>query len=287
MLPKLRMARPLAAQVRVASYNVLSSHLAEPEYFTKCKPRFLEQAYRLQKLQVKLETEIAQRAVICLQEVSITWVGSLHVYFAKRGYTLVPALYGHKSNGYMGVALAYPNDVYEADEIIVTAVADTKDRWPRRPAPSSTQLVGAAAWGVGRLVFWPFSQSLRLLGFSNRPARQREGDNSSDAFSSWDTAAGRSNRLVLARLTHKLSGRRFCVATYHMPCAFWDSAVMHIHCALAAQFVQKTAAADAYVFAGDFNIKPRDSTCVNQCRPTLGPRLCCKPDVRGRAQADS
>ena len=97
------MALPLATQVRVASYKVLSSHLAEPEYFTKCKPRFSEQAYRLQKLQVKLETEIAQRAVICLQEAStsITWVGSLRVYFAKRGCTLVPALYGHKSNGYI------------------------------------------------------------------------------------------------------------------------------------------------------------------------------------------
>ncbi len=254
------MARQLAAQVRVASYNVLSSHLAEPGYFTKCEPRFLEPGYRLQKLQVKLEGEIAQRAVICLQEVSITWVGTLHVYFGKRGYTLVPALYGNRNNGYMGVALAFPNDVYEADEVVVTVVSETKARWPRRPTPSSTQLVGAAAWSVASLAFWPFTQSLRLLGFGKRPVWQREGDKSTDAYSSWEYAASRSNRLVLARLTHKLSGRRFCVATYHMPCAFWDSAVMHIHCALAAQFVQKTAAADAYVLAGDFNIKPRDST---------------------------
>lgn len=40
--------------------------------------------------------------MICLQEVSITWAGDLHVFFLSRGYAFVAAHYGAYFNNYMG-----------------------------------------------------------------------------------------------------------------------------------------------------------------------------------------
>jgi mRNA deadenylase 3'-5' endonuclease subunit Ccr4 len=64
---------------RVATYNVLSSHLASPEHFRRCKPEDLAAAARLPRVLAKLEEEVARDAVICLQEVSMTWAGALPV----------------------------------------------------------------------------------------------------------------------------------------------------------------------------------------------------------------
>jgi len=38
-------------------------------------------------------------------------------------------------------------------------------------------------------------------------------------------------------LRAKAGGAAFCVATYHMPCVFWDQRVMVIHSALVSQKV--------------------------------------------------
>jgi len=62
--------------VRVATYNVLSSALASPSHFTKCRPEDLAAAARLPRVLAKLQAEVDRDAVICLQEVSLTWAGA-------------------------------------------------------------------------------------------------------------------------------------------------------------------------------------------------------------------
>ena len=42
------------------------------------------------------------------QEVSTSWAGPLHTFFASHNYHLITGLYGDKNSGYMGVALALP-----------------------------------------------------------------------------------------------------------------------------------------------------------------------------------
>jgi endonuclease/exonuclease/phosphatase family metal-dependent hydrolase len=44
-----------------------------------------------------------------------------------------------------------------------------------------------------------------------------------------------------------------------MPCMYKEPNVMLAHCALSCQHLEKFAKNDAYIYAGDFNIKP-DST---------------------------
>lgn len=53
----------------VVSYNILSSHLAQPDHFRTCKPADLEQHTRLQRVKQKLKPELQKGSIICLQEV--------------------------------------------------------------------------------------------------------------------------------------------------------------------------------------------------------------------------
>ena len=86
-------------KVRVVTYNVLSSHLASPSYFTACVAEHLEAPTRLKGVLAKLDPETSRESIICLQEVSTAWAGRLHVFFEQRGYTFVTANYGNYRNG--------------------------------------------------------------------------------------------------------------------------------------------------------------------------------------------
>ena len=119
-----------AHDARVVTYNVLSSHLAEPTYFTHCDANDLRAETRLRRVIEKLEPEVERRAVVGLQEVSMTWAGPLHAYFAKRGYAFIVSLYGKPFNNYMGVGLAVPTDAYEVVKSDIARLSDTA-KFPR------------------------------------------------------------------------------------------------------------------------------------------------------------
>lgn len=97
-------------KLRVVSYNVLSSHLASPTHYTSLNPDHLDSKTRLNVILNKLDNEIISKndnnnkceTIIALQEVSYDWAGSLHTFFANRGYHLITGLYGKSFNGYMG-----------------------------------------------------------------------------------------------------------------------------------------------------------------------------------------
>ena len=122
-----------ASQFKLTSYNVLSSHLADSNYFTACNPEYLKANYRLPQLKKMLKEEMKAKSVICLQEISNTWAGALHSYFAANGYYLVTGMYGNKFNNYMGVGIAYPIDTFTLIDTDITRIADTKRMfWPPR-----------------------------------------------------------------------------------------------------------------------------------------------------------
>ena len=67
----------------------------------------------------KLEKEIADKSIICLQELSIAWNSNLHTFFSQNKYILITGMYGKKFNGYMGVGIAVP---YEKYDIVATDI---------------------------------------------------------------------------------------------------------------------------------------------------------------------
>ena len=224
-------------EARVVTYNVLSSSLCEPTYFTHCAPEDLDPPNRLRKLLVKLEPEIAKGAVIGLQEVSQKWAGELHTFFAARGYHMVCSLYGKPFNGYMGIALAVPLEIYDISKVDISRCSDTK-KIPREPEKGG---------GFLRKYFVNFPVDMYRKLSGSRPPQ-----------SDWQLARGRFNTIMYATLKCKSTGVEFGVANYHMPCMFRNPKVMTIHSQLAAMYAQRQAGDLPAVLMGDFNLKPGD-----------------------------
>lgn len=212
--------------VPVITYNVLSSELCEPDHFMKSDPKDLDPPTRLIRVCDKLQTQISQnKPIICLQEISRTWVGPLHVFCEKNGYHFVTSLYGSKFSGYMGVGIAFPADEYEAVDIDISRLSDTVN-WPIYKQPAKTK-------------------------------------GSERTFDPWNTAKRRYNTIVWTRLRHKKTGKTFCAATYHMPCLFGSPKkrqTMILHTSLLSNYLSRLAQNDPYFLAGDFNFKPWDSS---------------------------
>jgi mRNA deadenylase 3'-5' endonuclease subunit Ccr4 len=226
--------------VKVTSYNVLSSHLSAASYFTACQPEYCDPQYRFQLIQAKLDQEIASNAVICLQEVSTSWACHLHPYFIHHGYHFITGLYGNRYDGYMGVGMAIPLSKYDIEDVDISNIADTK----RMPRKAKVDSFFGKVWSTLNNWFWKLAEMVRLY----KPP-----------IDVWDNALYRRNQMICTRLRCKETKRAFVVGTYHMPCMFKLPAVMHIHCALSAQHIQRFAKHDPFLFVGDFNIKPESS----------------------------
>lgn len=230
---------------RVVSYNILSSSLAGSSHFPSCDPANLGAAVRLKRVLTKLEAPVAARSIICLQEVSLAWSGPLHAFFANRGFHLMLTSHGSYFSGYMGEALAFPLDLFEAVDLRIERLTDMMD-WPVRRKDGG--FFGMTETFCGRL-----RKAWHALMGSPRPSKRAVRE-------PWDHARGRLNRFIFARLRSRTNGAKICVATYHMPCVFWSPPVMLIHSALVVRSFQRLCGSDDGILAGDFNIKPADSS---------------------------
>jgi len=223
---------------RIVSYNILSSHLADPKHFKYCDPKDLDVQTRLQRIQGKLQREIENGAIINLQEISHTFAGPLHSLFQNSSYYCATALYGSKFSNYMGVGIAWP-DKYKALDVKIQRLADVSKDWPKTQKKRDNAVV---AWLLAPLRFlWPAKKE----------------------FSAWEVASNRHNQLVAVKLQDKQTGDVFWVATYHMPCLFGTPqkrSVMQMHASLYTSYVADIAGGDPFVITGDFNIQPGSST---------------------------
>lgn len=141
----MRATRACGTRVRVATYNMLSSHLAEPGWFTACNPRDLAIGTRRERLLQRIGVETDRRSVLCLQEVSSTWYEALVPFLQERDYTLLARLYGTPFNGTMGVAIALPNDRFKLSQYHQCHLART---FPK--LPSTERRDGGGSRGKGR-----------------------------------------------------------------------------------------------------------------------------------------
>jgi 2',5'-phosphodiesterase len=252
--------------VRVVSYNLLSSHLAEPTFHTKCDPDNLAAENRMPKIIAKLQSEIDKQTqkgndgndtpvVFCLQEVSHDWAKELHVFFAERGYHFITALYGRHFNGYMGIGTAYPIQHYKTLQVDICKLSDKRPGgWPR-PRKGIDDQSGL----LTKFVWNPLVGTARYVGVLSKPTQNP-----------WEKSQYRSNEFIAVQLQKRTADNAgtnadetktpppIWIANYHMPCAFREPAVMTLHCELVAQRIQYLASKtkDAFILAGDFNIMP-------------------------------
>lgn len=224
--------------MRMVSYNLLSSHLADPGYFVHCDPAALDKQTRLNRIEAKINQEIEKGSIIALQEISHMWAGPLYTLFANKGYHMVTGLYGSQFSNYMGVGMAYDTDRYETIETDIVRVSDTTKKWQKRtPKPHPLYEWLVTPWKY----FFPVKAP----------------------FDPWEAAKNRKNQLVTVRLRDRVTGHTFCVSTYHMPCLFGTPdkrKTMNLHAALIAQKLQDFCKGDPYILLGDFNIQPGSSS---------------------------
>eukprot|EP00949_MAST-11_sp_MAST-11-sp1_P004037 g4037.t1 len=116
----------IAARVRVISYNLLAPELSTPATFPENDKDEVDGKARFPRILQQLEDEVARGSILCLQEVSQTWVGLLHTFFASKNYHYVHSLYGRTFNGYMGCGTAFPTAKYELLECKSVRIADSK-----------------------------------------------------------------------------------------------------------------------------------------------------------------
>jgi 2',5'-phosphodiesterase len=263
--------QPTKPSVRVVSYNVLSSHLADPSWFWTCKPEHLEASFRLEKIKMKLKAEIDQESIICLQEVSLCWSGAFHQFFSENNYHFITALYGSGFTGYMGVAIAVPLHKYHIKEVAIRRLSETmtvsniSSSSSALPIPVETRTPPVSWWQTiyTRLqtavsYFYP-TTNRPLLSFRREQSSSPPFSSSfSSSYNIWEMISSKTNQMICCRLSLRGEGQReeLVVGTYHMPCHFECPPVMVAHSALAAQFIQSFSSTTPFVLAGDFNCKP-------------------------------
>lgn len=213
--------------VKIASYNILSHDLSSPSWFSQLDPNHCNPEIRFPKIVNKLECEMKHNTIFCLQEIGERWAGPLSSFFEKNNYTFLYS--GWKSS--LGVGIAFPRQIYSLNRADIKTIGKTR-RWC--VAPKS--LWYAWAESVGKRI--PIVRNL----FIDDP---------------WRNSLSRENTTIAVELTNK-TGHQFCVATYHMPCAFWDQRIMIIHTSMIGQYVQNFANGVPYILAGDFNFKPSE-----------------------------
>jgi len=254
---------------RLVSYNLLSSHLAEPDYHTKCDPEHLSAEKRFPKIIAKLQEQLDNNnsnadanaddtpVIFCLQEVSHDWAKQLHIFFANNGYHFITALYGRSFNGYMGIGTAYPLQYYDTVNVDICRLSDKRDGgWPRpREGIDYHKNAddGLVTGFVKKYFFRPLVDTAQYVGI------MKEGEKGDKNV--WEKSEYRSNKFVAVKLQRKQKGSKGCgsgngsgsgsgsvslpppiwIGNYHMPCAFREPAVMTLHCDLVAHRIQKLA----------------------------------------------
>jgi len=255
--------RKSKAAIRVVTYNLLSPNLATPLSYPTLNAENLDPNRRLDTILNKLEQEMShKRVVLCLQEVSYDWAGSLHTFFSNRGYHMVTGLYGKQFNGYMGVAMAWPTSSFETLNVDISRLSDKRiGGWPQEDPFLEEE--EAKPYKNDKPCFNLFSWLL--------PWRKTSDER--PPLDPWDYSKKRFNVLLTATLREKDTDKCFCIGNYHMPCAFYAPQVMTIHSEMAAHHVQSLARRHCieynedcdsvtslpYIVAGDWNIKPRDA----------------------------
>ena len=282
----------MGTPVRVITYNVLSSHLRDPQRFTKCTEKALDPNGSYKKLIKRLEKEIAANdaassPIFCLQEVSRLWAGRLTAWFSSRGYSFVPSLYGREFNGYMGCAIAVPSASFEIMDCKIDRLSETQDFWPVDPAKElawknrfkkkDKEIVKAEkeGWWKRFCRFFASSPEEEVEEAKEKTAETEMPKPHEEEIPEYFTKARYRHNTVIAVQISPASGTggKFWVGNYHMPCAFWSPPLMSIHAALLGQYMEALSKNSRipFVLAGDFNFSPEKAQYELMVKGKLSP----------------
>lgn len=248
-------AREQCARVHVCTWNLLSAHLCQPDYYEGYPPDHIDNEARLGLVLARLREEIdSSRPVICLQEVSSKWRDDIETLFAEKNYRFFMTNYPEARSGALGVAIAVPVALFEIRAVKYRNIAKTKQDAPAAPAQAQSENLSRLPTEFMSGIFSAaLSRMYSFVGGAPTPPPIATKEDETP----WQASMRRNNEAILLVLRCRQTGVVFTVATYHMPCMFYLPPAMTIHMSLLMQFAQDESVGPLIV-AGDFNIKPRD-----------------------------
>jgi endonuclease/exonuclease/phosphatase family metal-dependent hydrolase len=216
------MNSPAPTCVSVVNYNVLALHL----YTNK---RYMNGAIsredRLAGLKERIRAMLADGSIICLHEVDRHILTCLRPLFNALAYVLIVGPY-FTSRCY-GSVVAVPSNIY--------SIKDQR-----------FELVG---------------NHIRIPGNADctPPPPPPPPPNNRSTRKPLASEVLRDNVMICVALVDKATNAEFCIATYHMPCAFWWKSVMILHADTFMARVAHYAQSRPVIISGDFNMTPTGS----------------------------
>lgn len=245
MPPRTRAAAAAeAVDVRVISYNVLSSALGIEKSYPLYDPEHISPPNRLRLVIAEIRSclllgSLGPKTIVCLQEVSGEWAPALVQELARHGFSAYVTHYDWAHSSNMGVLIAWNPAVFCATKLIKKQIANLLPRMAASEAAPPSLLSKLTAW------VW-------------RPEHQEHW---------WDTCRRKYNEAIFAHFQCNTSGQEFCVATYHAPCMYTNEAAMLVNTGAFIKWAQSLSEHFPLIVAGDLNIKPGDPayTAITQC----------------------
>jgi exonuclease III len=237
--------------VKVISYNLLSPKLCnESDFLNYSNPQDLDETTRKTRTILLLESFMKfsnnPQPIICLQEISSDWKGTLELLFMKHNYSFFNISYG-----ILGIGIAVPNksiivtnvEYIHIGEFIKTNTSRAiwrieeeyreveRDRKIREDNLTFMQKVSLIVKEYTALI----PEYIRVIEETIREAKLKKN--------------------YAIRLTLKTEEKEFIIYNYHMPCTFKTPIIQFLHLSVFKRLILKHHMIPT-IFAGDFNITP-------------------------------
>ena len=238
-----------SSQVKVITYNLLSPKLCnESDFLNYSNPEDLDPTTRKTRTITLLESFFAHspQPIICLQEISPDWKGTLELLFMKNNYSFFNISYG-----ILGVGIAIPNETITVTNVEYIHIGELiktntsrkiwqieeeyreaeRNRKIREESLSFLQKVSLIVKDMTALI----PEYIRVIEETIKEARWK--------------------RNYAIRITLESSEKRFIIYNYHMPCTFKKPIIQFLHLSVFKRLILQHHMIPT-ILAGDFNITP-------------------------------
>lgn len=235
--------------VKVITYNLLSPKLCnQSDFLNYVNPEDLEPTTRKTRTITLLESFFAHspQPIICLQEISADWKGTLELLFAKHDYSFFNISYG-----ILGVGIAIPNQSISVTNVEYIHIGELiKTNTPRLIWRTEEEYREAERDRKIREDNLTFLEKVSLIVKEYTaliPEYIRVIEETINE------AKWRKNYAI--RVTLEASEKQFIVYNYHMPCTFKKPIIQFLHLSVFKRLILQHHMIPT-IFAGDFNITP-------------------------------
>jgi mRNA deadenylase 3'-5' endonuclease subunit Ccr4 len=242
--------------IEIVTYNILSTVYCTKKTYNKTNELYLDTEYRWKLIKEKLQKKVDNNAIICLQEVSHTWLQYILPFFSSANYFCITDNYGSDTSDYMGVLIAYSTKHYKLVNSNIIKIGNELKKLTTMSPPNSN-ILNKDTNIISKIVNTIWVPGLfNCINYNNLNQQSiKENIKESIHDNDWSSAIYRQNSMLFVRLQSKNNSNIFCVSTYHMPCSIKTSTVIASHSAMLFQQMTLLSGQDPYIIAGDFNIR--------------------------------